>query len=330
MTRTITEYAPYGAEQISFFGNFYQPSTTNYLNNYMYKYFERALFQRALSNMKFNLPSEWDGSTRDFILYCLFRLGYVAVFKTTEYGLVARPCSLNGFNLYYQPTEVIITNPSLSSVGRLQIGVDCELLKLTPDYVGIWDIVQHHAVKLALLSASFDMAAINSRAAFIVGAKNKTAAAAVKVIEDKVAAGQSLVVFEKEVSPEVQGEDPFYFLDRKNIKEAYMGEELLNDMQSILNRFDNEIGIPAMSMEKKERLLTDEIMLHRTSSSARCTIWEDCFNSSAELVNAKYGTDISVEMRWKGEKFDVGENDDSGDVQGTSDTIRRNDTAERS
>ena len=79
------------------------------------------------------------------------RFGYVAVFDNPEMGLVFNPASITGINFWYQPTRAVISNPALKKSLELEIGKDCELLKLTPDYFGIFDIINLHAEKLALL-----------------------------------------------------------------------------------------------------------------------------------------------------------------------------------
>lgn len=312
----LIDYAPFPTGEIAAYENLYQPSTEKEINNKMFMYWERTLFQRASSSMEFSLPEEWKGNIHDFFVYCMFRYGYVVVFRRSEYGLIFQPCTLSGYNIYYQPTDVLVSNPYMSSVGQMKIGKECELLKLSPDYMGIWDIVRLYSEQLALLTSSLNMQFINSRVAYILGAKNKAAANALKVIIEKISEGQSTVIYDKALECGVGEDSPFVAFDRRSVKESYIGEELLEALRTVINNFDSEIGIPVLPAEKKERMITDEAKGRIVDGMSRATIWEETFNESARNVNEMYGTDIRVEMRYKymleEEEKEEGEGEEEG------------------
>ena len=113
-------YTPLNYEQINVSAGTYTPSTVKAFNNETFAFWERALFQRACSVLKFNVPDDWKGNVKDFLLYCLFKFGYVAIFENNKFGLCFQPCTLNGYNFYYQPKEVIISNPLYTDT--LEIG----------------------------------------------------------------------------------------------------------------------------------------------------------------------------------------------------------------
>lgn len=296
----FVEYAPYEYGDITVGANTYQPSTSKSFNNLEYIYWERALFQRAASSMIFALPEEWKGKTKDFFQYVLFRFGYVVVFKKAEYGTIFQPCTLSGQDLYYQPVRALVSNPALPSGVDLKIGDNCEILKLTPDYTGIWDVVSYHAEKLALLGAAANMSAINSKIAYVLGAKSKSGANALKKIFDKINEGQSTVIYDTNIESDgSMDSEPFVAFDRKNIKESYLVDKILEDMRTVINNFDCEIGIPVLPQEKKERMITDEANGRIIDGMSRAIIWEETFNSSAKEVNEMFGTNIKVELRYK-------------------------------
>lgn len=316
-------YKPYGAEQYAFWSNTYQPSTSKSFRNSAFIFWERALFQRAASVNEIILPEEWNGNIYDFFKYVLYRGGYLVVFNNDKYGTIFQPCTLSGYNLYYQPTEVLVSNPALSNVGQLTIGENCELLKLTPDYIGIWDIITYYAEKLALLDGSLNMTFINSKIAYVVGAKNKSAAQALKSIMDKVSEGQATVVYDKTIECETDGKEPWTVFDRRSVKESYIGEELLRDFSTIMDSFDREIGIPTLPQEKKERMVVDEAKGKILDSISRASMWEECFNESAKRVNDMFGTGIKMVYKYKKfgseenskeEKKNADEDDSNGNV----------------
>lgn len=296
------EYIPFNYDQINLGQAYYTPSNVNVVNNASYALWQRALFQRASSNLIFNLPEEWQGNVRDFFMYCLYRFGYIAVFKTAEHGTIFQPGTLNGYNIYYQPVDVTISNPGLPMVNRLTIGKDCELIKLTPDYKGIWDIISYYAEKLSTLDNALNMSLINSKFAFMLAAKNKNAAEALKLMLDKINEGQPAVVYSKDAlmpnDPDDK-EEPYQLISAvKDLKSNYITTDLLMDLQTILNNFDAEVGIPSVPYQKKERLVTAEAESRVLDSTSRSTIWKDCLESSIKKVNAMFGLDISVELRY--------------------------------
>lgn len=293
-------YVPLGFEGATFFNNMWQPSTEKYINNVTFRYFERCLFQRCINILDFKLPDEWVGTTLDFFKYVLFRDGFCTVFYTPEYGITFQPCVPGGQGLYYQPTFVLVSNPVLSTVNKLDIGKECELLKLTPDYIGVFDVIGYYAEKLSLLAASLDMTFINSRIAYILGAKNKAAANSLKTIVDKISAGQSTIIYDKVLLDDLTSDDDvFDSFDRQNVKNGYLGTEFLENIQTLIYQFDQEIGIPTPPGEKGERMITSEVTSKIIDTTCRASIWEETFNSSAEFVNDMFGTNISCRYKYK-------------------------------
>lgn len=307
-------YAPLNYDMINAAAGSYEPSEVKYANNETFAFWQRSLFQRAASTIIFNLPEEWQGEVRDFFIYCLFRYGYVAVFDNVAVGKCFQPCTLHGYNIYYQPTNVIISNPGLPTVGKLTIGLDCELIKLTPDYHGIWDIINYYAEKLSTLDNAINMSLINSKFAFMLAAKNKNAAQALKKMLDKVNSGQPAVVFDRDAlmpnDPDDK-EEPYQLISMvKDLKSNYVTTEQLMDFQTLLNNFDAEVGIPSIPYQKKERLVTAEAESRVVDSTSRSTIWKESLESSIGKVNKMFGLDISVELRYK---MDEG-GDDNGNM----------------
>lgn len=295
-------YLPMNYGQINTLENAFIPSMVKNRNNKVYAFWERALFQRACSTIIFNVPDIWKGSIRDFLYWCLFRYGYVAVFNTDEFGTVFNPCNLNGFNFYYQPTNCIIANPRLTESLDLKIGEDCELLKLTPDYMGIWDIVGYYAEKLAVMDGALNTSIINSKMAYILACKNKATAEAMKKLMDKINSGEPAVFFDKAIPNDPASKDtPYQFLERDNIKSSYITSELLMDIQTVLNAFDSQIGIPTLPYQKKERMVTSEAESKVLDATSRSVIWFDTLTESIEKVNAMFPElKLSAELRYKG------------------------------
>lgn len=283
-----------------------------------YQYWFRSLLQKIDSSIIFNdLPKGWSD---DFLHICLYALGYVAVFKPNSIQLakkglvVFNPAVLSGYDFYYQPTTATVSNPNLPAPfsSNFVIGRDCELIKLTPDYCGIFDILDYYASKLAELSKGIDVGILNTKMPIILTASSDSQAETLKKIYDKVQSGDSLVVWKDEVGDDeiIPRKDPFesFFND---FTKTYIIHNLLEDMQTILDSFYCEIGLP-VAIEKKERLITSEADFASAQSQARISCWIETLRESLDKVNTLFKTNITCEVAYE-RKDNADRNSDGSD-----------------
>lgn len=262
-------------------------------------YFMRCLFQRAISTIDFMLPETWN---KNYFRQVLFRLGFIGIIKTAKYGIIPQFCTLSGYGLYRQPTRVLVAQPLVKFEGT--IGRDCELIRLTPDYLGIWDICEHYAVQLSMTMTSVKMSEFNSRLGYIVGAKNKKMAETAKIIYQKILAGEPLVVTEKEIVEDPETGNSQLFTEAFDVKNGFILPELLDAVEQILRQFDREIGIPTID-NKKERMIDREAQLTVSDTYARLRTWEDCLKETFDAANRLFPEiNISFKVR-KGEQENV-------------------------
>ena len=299
-------YFPLNYEKINIGAGTYNPSPVKAYNNQTFNYWYRWLFQRATSVFDFTLPEEWQGKRKDFFLWCLFKYGFVAITYTDKFGYIFQPCTLSGYDLYYQPTRAIITNPVYKA--ELKVGTDCELLKMTPDYFGVVDIIAYYAEKLSTLDGAINMSLINNKFAFMLMAKNKPMAEALKKVMDKINKGEPTIIVDQKVfNDKIDGEEPWQFLDRPNLKQSYITTEQLQDFNTILNNFDAEIGIPTIPYQKKERMVTSEAESRILDSSAKSIVWYECMESSIQTIHEIYpDLTLDVKMRYSDNKIEDG------------------------
>ena len=312
-------YTPLNYEQINNIEGHLQPSMLKYCNSVTYAYWQRSLFQRAISTIDFkNLPEQWQGSVKDFFYWCVFAYGYVGVFDSDEFGLSFQPGGLYGFDFYYQPTEFIVANPKMQGKNnRFKIHEECELIKLTPDYRGIWDIISYYAMLLSALDSGINMSIVNNKFAYLMGAKNKAAAETLKKIFDKISAGEPAVIFDQSLLQidSQSKEEPWSFLERSNLKQSYITTDQLMDRSTLLSSFDAEIGIRSLPYNKKERLVTAEAESREQDSTARLMVWKATLDSSLKLVNEMFNTDIKAVFTYEGGE-DIGTVQDNADRPG--------------
>lgn len=318
MGNFCTHYAPLNYDQINAIEGTYTPSMVKSFNNKVFMLWERALFQRAASVIDFdNLPDAWEGPVKDFYIYCLYKFGYVGVFETEENGLIFQPGTLSGYDIYYQPVEFLVNNPHMQiENNKFTIGETCELIKLTPDYLGVWDIINYYAEKLAVLDNALNMSLINNKFAFMLAAKNKQASEAFKKMIDKVNAGEPAVIYDMKLINDQQDKtEPWQLWSRDHMKENYITTMQLADFNTILHNFDKEIGIPTIPVEKKERMITDEANSTVIDAISRSEIWLKTLESSLVNVNSHFGLNIKASRHYKEEVSENAEqNNTVGDV----------------
>lgn len=259
-----------------------------------YRYWFRSLLQKMDSALLFDgLPEDW---SQDFFLFCLWALGYVAVFDTARWGVAFQPCTLSGFDFYYQPTKALVSNPLYQK--ELTIHKDCEILKLTPDFRGVFDIVDYYATQLAEASKGINIGLINAKMPLVLTASNAAQAETLKKVYDKVQAGESLVVWKDltdQFSEVIPRKDPFEVWNQ-DYKQTYIVTNLLTDLQTILDSFYMEIGLPVSTVDKKAHMLNAEANFNEAQSQARISCWVQTLNESFELINKRFGLNLSVDM----------------------------------
>ena len=281
-------YIPLNYHEINIPAGTYFPSCVKSFNNQTFEFWQRALYQRACSTLIIKIPEEWK-ENRDLMYWCLFAYGFVGCGNLPDIGKWFNPGTLEGFDFYYRPKIFKLVNPYYGKTGLskdLGIGKECEIIKLTPDYRGIWDIISYYAEKIAVIDVAINSNIINTKFAYVVGAKNKAAAEVLKKMFDKVNRGEPAVFFDQKLANDgTDKEEPWQALFRDNLKQNYITTDLLRDFQTLINDFDTEIGIPTIPYEKKERLVTDEANSKIIDATSRSIIWYETLKNSFEIAN---------------------------------------------
>lgn len=283
-------------DYINMFNSSYSPSTIHVKNTALQRFFRRYLFQKAISVFKWKLPETWN---RDYFLYVLYAWGFIGVVETDKYGVICQAGAPYGYDIYYQPTNLIITNPLLQGSLEPRINIDCTVFKLQPDWGGITDLVNYYADMMALCAETAGVNLLNSHLSFVFPAKDKAQAEAYKKLYDRVAGGEPGVVIDKHLYLDdgTQAWEPF----QQNIGQNYIVDKVLADMRKIEAMFDTDIGIPNANTDKRERLITDEVNANNAETITKCELWLEELKKSAEKTNSMFGTDITVDYRYSQE-----------------------------
>ena len=272
----------------------YKPTTIK-VDSVVYRYYVRSLTQRVMSIFDFELPKTWD---HNYFKYMIFGYGHLCVFNDPKYGVIPQTSTLNGYNIFYQPTKANVTNTLINRL-NMEIGKDCEIIKINPDFTGIMDIVAFYAEKLALLDADIKVNFVNAKTPWIIGTDRKSSAEALKKIFDMAERGEPVIIFDKNLMTKNSGaetDEPFSFTDLR-VKENYLADKLLQDYKTIMAMFDAEIGIGNVNFEKKERLIVDEVNANNFETIARALTWLENLRESFEKVNKLFGLNLKVELK---------------------------------
>ena len=266
-------------------------------NDLTTRYCMRSLYQRVYAGFRPKNPAFWN---ERYFKNVLLTDGFLTIFKTDMYGVVPQISTPTGKRgLFLEPTEMLVSQPLVKQTS--EIGNTCEVIHLTPDWCGVWDIIEHWGLRLSMAFTSLDVALINCRAALIGAGKNKSATETIKALYEKLSAGESLLVYDKALKTDsLDDSDPLWTL-AVDVKNNYIVDKLLKDIQTIVEEFDREIGIAAIG-EKKERMITDEVSQLTADSVARSECWFECLSRSYDKVNALFSElDLSFEMTYGGE-----------------------------
>lgn len=286
------------------YGGMYPQRVPGYGDNtpgFSMDYWSRSLFQRltALINIEGtpqfpDNPYSWDV---DALKYQLFMLGFAAVFESATYGIVPQPATLGGFGLQYQPTLAQINSPYFQLPEPLVIGQNVELIKLTPDYTGIYDIITKYSAELKELDVSIKSAVRGVRMGYAMIADSDKSARTLKNVREKVLNGDDVIIDEKLIKRGASPGDvtlPWYLFDR-DVKQSYIVNDLLEARRATLVDFYREIGVRMLD-NKKERMLTSEVAAGEAETFIRSEVWAETLKSSCEKVNKMYGTNIRIEI----------------------------------
>lgn len=287
--------APYMYDYINAEVSQHSPSTVHTKNTELQRFFARYLLQKAMSVFKWDLPETWD---RDYFLYVLYGIGYIAVLNTDKYGVIPQQCGLDGYNIFYQPKRALVTNPLLKGLRSLDIGTQCTLIKLQPDYGSVMDLVGFYADMMALTAETAGVNLVNSRLSYVFFGKNKNTAESQKKLFDRVASGEP-ATFVDTALYDVQSGNPSWIPFQQNVGQNYIAGDALADLRKWEMMFDTDIGIPNANTDKKERLISDEVNANNVEVTSKADLWLDQLQKSFAQTSKMFGIKLGVEWRNK-------------------------------
>lgn len=283
---------PYSYEMINLFNSSYSPSTLHTKNTQMFTFFKKYLLEKVMSVFEFELPEMWD---KNYFLYSLFLNGYLAIVNTDKFGVICQHCGLRGYNIYYNPTHAIIVNPLLTGILEPKIGTQCSLIRLQPNYSGVSDIVNYYADNMAMTAEACEMNIMNSKLSFLFAVRGKSQAESMKKILDQVMRGELGVFYDEKLK---MGNDniPLDFFNN-DLKKNFIAPELQDTLRRWEEMFCNEVGIPNIRSDKKERMIVDEVNSNNIECFTKAELWLETLKEGVEQTNKMFNLDLGVKLR---------------------------------
>lgn len=284
---------PYFYDNVNAYNGLVSPSTVHVKNTGLAQFFKRYLLQDAMTPFQWEMPEEWD---RSYFLYVLYVIGFIGILDTDKYGVIPQHGTLSGYNIFYRPSDLIVTNPLFGSRSyTLRIGRDTTLIKLEPDYLGLYDIVDYYGDLMALAAETAGVNLLNSKLSFVFAADNKAAAESYKKLFDDITSGNPMAVVDKNLFDDMGNLKVQLFL--QNVGQNFIADKLLDVLRTIRAMFLTEIGIPNANTQKKERLIKDEVNANNFETRSKCALWLDELQKSCRQASDMFGISLSVDWR---------------------------------
>lgn len=285
---------PYYYDYINTLDSSVQPANQHVLNTQTGRFYQRYLLKKALAVFNWKLPEWWD---ENYFLYILYCRGYLAVFDTDQFGVIPQECGLQGYNVFYRPTDAVIANPLLPGIQRKRIDSECVLMQLQPDYTGILDLCAHYAEKMSLASSAINQNLWHTRIATVFFAGSDAEQQSVKKAYDRMTSGDPMVVVHKNLR-DADGNLKYEVFNR-DVKSSYIISDLIADLRKIEAEFDTRVGIPNANTDKRERLITDEVNANNVETTILSDLWMDSIQDGIKKVKDMFGLEISCERRYE-------------------------------
>lgn len=273
-----------------------QPDMIHLTNTADFHMFFRYFLQRVISGIIFDgFPESWD---IDFFNTVLFLKGNVAIIKSSQFDVIPQIAEPYGFNIFYEPTNMIVANPYLKSIDNKNytIGKNCEVVRLTPDWEGVADLINAYAQRCALVWSTHDVASALSKIGYVFTAKNKSASETYKVMFDNIMSGKLSAVINQSLFDK-DGKPLYQIFDNDVDKKFAVATQALQNIRDIKAQFDEEIGLVGIP-QKKERLIKAEIESQETNVMSKLILWVDTLNRCFKKVNALFpNINITAKMR---------------------------------
>ena len=254
-------------------------------------YYDR-LCELSMSMFKWEgLPDEID---ERFLELALFTDGYALFFKEEDIGYAALRCMIGGpFNVYNIPTRR--TAYAANGFNAVRDNTDSVIIYNNMIHTNSLLDVEMFAKRLALLDRSIDVNTSAQRTPVLIRC-DETERLSLKNLYMKY-----------------EGNEPFIFGDKALRKDSlevlktdapYVADKLYSLKTQIWNEILTYLGISNINIQKKERLITDEVTRNQGGVVASRYSRLNARRQACEQINKMFGLNVRCDFR---EDFNLAE-----------------------
>lgn len=255
---------------------------------FSYYYYKLMLVVRALFDWS-NLPNNMEGR---WIENYLFSDGQCVFFKDNNLGyMVAGVAQDGGVNCYNDPTTVtpVAVNYVYSGNKPLMCGEDCYIIRNNDLRLPEFAVVRYYAYKLANLDRAIDVNIEAQKTPIVVKCSDKQRLSLKQAINQR-----------KDNEPVIwtdSDEDIKAMIETLDLKPPMVFKDLQVQKHMIINEFFTDIGVNNANMDKRERMVANEVEANNEQVKACEDVLLRSREEACKRINEIFGLNISVKRR---------------------------------
>jgi len=254
---------------------------------FSYYYYKLMLICKALfewENLPNNMESRW-------IENYLFRDGQCVFFKDNNLGFMVAGVALNGsVNCYDDPTTVtpVATNYIYEGKSPLMCGDDCYIIRNNDLRLPQFAVVRYYAYKLCNIDRAIDVNIEAQKTPTLVKCTDKQRLSLKQAINQR------------------RDNEPVMYVDESldmdaittlDLKPPMVFKDLQVQKHMVLNEFFTDIGVNNANMDKRERMVANEVEANNEQVKASEDVLLRNREEACKQINRIFGLNISVRRR---------------------------------
>lgn len=275
--------------KIDFYPLLSYKSVAQYSNNitFSYYYYKLMLIVKALFEWE-NLPN---GLEARWIEKYLFEDGACVFFKDKNLGfMVAGIAQDGGVNCYGDTTTLtpVAVNYVYSGDKPLMNGEDCYIIRNNDLRIPEFGVVRYYAYKLCNLDRAIDVNIEAQKTPTIVRCTDKQRISLKNAINQR------------------RDNEPVMYVDESldinaittlDLKPPMVFKDLQVQKHMIINEFFTDIGVNNANMDKRERMVANEVEANNEQVKASEDVLLRCRQEACKKINDIFGLNIKVRRR---------------------------------
>ena len=243
-----------------------------------------------------------------YLEYVLQTRGYIGFYEDDNLGLICTEITLGGqLNHYGLPTEYHTVSPS-PLIKKTLTNQECVVMKNSPLYVGTYPYLNFFAKKLALTSRTMDQNLNMQWTPYIITGERRMLNQ-FKEFMKKIMQGVSTIF----ASKGFRSED----INVLQTNAPFIADDLHGMKQAILRECMTMLGVENANMDKKERLVSDEVNANNVETYSKCALWLEELQEGCRKANDMFGIEMAVDWRVPPDyKQEVSDNESDNDSSG--------------